>query len=184
MTIDIYKISNPKIINFILPFYARGRRMSLFLEAVASPLVSIHKAFLEWGYDMILKTKITSQTDVLIWYLNYKFNRHFNNPSDSFAIEQEIEIDNLTAFNYREIALFKMVGVKIFDGDEAEQEYDISKPTRDFNRRNQTNAIIIRAPKLKADANYTDVDYKTDIIAIINDFKTSFRKYAIEINEN
>lgn len=184
MTTDIYKISNSKIISRLLPFYARGRKMYLFLEAVASPLINTHKAFLTWAYDMILKTKITSQTDVLIWYLNYKFNVHFNNIEDSFAIDQEAEIENLMAFNYREIAFFKMVGVKIFDGDESEDEYDISKPTRDFNKRNQANVITIHAPKLKNDASYTAIEYRTEIMEVINYYKTSFRKYVIEINEN
>jgi len=184
MTTDIYKISNSKIISRLLPFYMRGRKMYLFLEAVASPLINLHKSFLEWAYDMILRTKITSQTDVLIWYLNYKFNSHFYSANDSFAIDQEIEIENLMAFNYREIAFFKMVGVKIFDNDEVEDEHDISKPTRDFSKRNQTNVITIHAPKLKVDASYSEEQYAAEIMAIIDYYKTSFRKYVIEINEN
>lgn len=184
MTTDIYKISNSKIICRVLPFYARGRKMILFIEAIASPLINLHKAFLVWAYRMILKTKITSQTDVFIWYLNYLFNEHFYNHADSFSIDQDVEIDNLTAFNYREIAFFKLVGVKIFDTEEEEVSQVISRPTRDFNNRLDTHAIVIHAPKLKSDENYTAMTYVTEIMKVVNEYKTSFRKYVIEINEN
>lgn len=184
MTTDIYKISNSKIICRILPFYMRGRKMILFLEAVASPLINLHKEFLTWAYKMVLKTKITSQTDVIIWYLNYLFNSHFYNHADSFTIEQDAEIENLMAFNYREIALYKMVGVQIFDTEEEQISQVVSRPTRDFNDRLNSNVITIHAPKLKSDPNYTNMNYVTEIMEVINEYKTSFRKYVIEINEN
>lgn len=158
--------------------------MILFLEAVASPLINLHNAFLIWAYKMVLKTKITSQTDVIIWYLNYLFNEHFYNHVDSFTIDQDAEIENLMAFNYREIALYKMVGVQIFDTEEEEVSQVISRPTRDFNNRLDSNVITIHAPKLKNDANYTAMNYVKDIMNVINEYKTSFRKYVIIINEN
>ena len=92
--------------------------MILFLEAAASPLINLHKSFLAWAYRMILKTKITAQTDVLVWYLNYLFNSHFYNQGDSFSIEQDTETEDLVAFNYKEIAGFKMIGTKIYDVNE------------------------------------------------------------------
>lgn len=184
MTTDIYKISNSKIICRILPFFARGRKMILFIEAAASPLINLHKSFLAWAYKMILKTKITSQTDVLIWYLNYLFNEHFYNHGDSFSIEQDVEIENLVAFNYKEIAGFKMIGTKIFDVSEENDALIYSRATRDFNSRMSVNAIIIHAPKLKADDNYTVINYMQEIHAVIEEYKTSFREYVISINEN
>jgi hypothetical protein len=42
MNTDIYKISNSKIICRVLPFFARGRRMILFLESVSTPLIRLH----------------------------------------------------------------------------------------------------------------------------------------------
>ena len=184
MTTDIYKISNSKTICRLLPFFARGRKLVLFLEAVAAPLVNLHRAFLKWAYRMLLKTKMTAQTDVIIWYLNYLFREHFYNGNDSFAIDQDIEIDNLLAFNYREVALFKLVGTKIFDTDEQSMSQAISRPVRDMNSRLQPNAIIIFAPKLREDENYTETDYINGIIGVINEYKTYFGPYVVEINEN
>ena len=158
--------------------------MILFLEAVASPLISLHNAFLGWAYGMILKTKVTAQTDVLIWYLNYLFNEHFNNYGDSFSIEQDQDPDDLIAFNYREIANFKMLGTKIFDVNEESDALLYSKATRDFESRMQVNSIVIHAPKLKSDENYTAINYMQDIHKVIDEYKTSFRKYDISINEN
>lgn len=184
MTTDIYKISNPKIICRVLPFYARGRKMTLFLEAVASPLISLHNSFLAWAYKMILKTKITAQTDVLIWYLNYLFSEHFYNHSDSFSIDQDQDPNDLIAFNYREIANFKMLGTKIFNVEEEKDALVYSKATRDFESRMNVNSIVIHAPKLKSDANYTAINYMQEIHKVIDEYKTSFRKYTISINEN
>ena len=158
--------------------------MILFLEAVASPLISLHKTFLVWAYGMVLKTKITAQTDVLIWYLNYLFSEHFYNHGDSFTIEQDSDIENLMAFNYREIALYKMVGVQIFDTDEEDVSQVISRPTRDFNNRMDSNVITVHAPKLKNDPNYTAMNYVREIMDVVNEYKTSFRKWVIEINED
>ena len=158
--------------------------MILFMEAIASPLINLHKAFLAWAYKMILKTKITAQTDVLIWYLNYLFNEHFYNHGDSFAIEQDSDIENLVAFNYKEIAGFKMIGTKIYDVEEESDALIYSRATRDFNSRMNVNAIIIHAPKLKSDVNYTSINYMQEIHAVIEEYKTSFREYVISINEN
>ena len=184
MTTDIYKISNQKIICRVLPFYARGRKMILLLEAIASPLISLHNTFLTWAYGMLLKTKVTAQTDVLIWYLNYLFKEHFYNQNDSFSIEQDQDPEDLISFNYREIANFKMLGTKIFDVSEESDALLYSKATRDFESRMDVNSIVIHAPKLKSDANYTAINYMQEIHKVIDEYKTSFRNYAISINEN
>ncbi len=54
MNTNIYRISNARIICRVLPFFARGRKTILFLEAIASPLVSLHKKFLLWSYEMVV----------------------------------------------------------------------------------------------------------------------------------
>ena len=184
MTTDIYKISNIKTICRILPFYARGKKMVLFLEAVASPLVSLHKTFLSWAYNKILKTKITAQTDVLIWYLNYLFRDRFLNSDDSFRIEQDTDANNFIAFNYNEIANLKMLGTKIFNISEEGDELAYSKATRDFNSRMNVNSIVFHAPQIKPDPDYTEIKYTQEIRDVIEEYKNSFRQYTISINEN
>lgn len=184
MTTDIYNISNAKTICRTLPFFVRGRKMILFLEAAASPLISLHKTFLKWVMKMIIKTKITSQIGVLIWYLNYLFKERFLNESDSFDIDDEVGIDWLTGFNYREIAMYGIVGVRIFstEENEFESEYSISKPTKDINKRLDRVPIIVHAPKLNGE--YTEADYVRDILEVIDEYKTSFREWKVVINDN
>ncbi len=184
MNRDIYKISNSKTICRVLPFFARGRRMILFLEAVASPLISLHKKFLKWAYKMLFKLKITAQTDVMVWYLNYLFNERFVNNADSFTIEQDFEIKNLVAFNYAELATLKILGIKIYNDSEEETALSLSKPTKDISAALQSSTVIIHAPVITTDANYTEQQYKSDILAAINEYKTSFVNYIIQINEN
>lgn len=184
MNTDIYKISNSKTICRVLPFFARGRRMILFLEAAASPLISLHKKFLLWAFKMILKLKITAQTDVMVWYLNYLFNERFVNKADTFVIVQDFEIRNLVAFNYAELATLKMLGIKIYNEGEEGEALLLSKPTKDMNAALQSSTVIIHAPIIQDDVDYSEQRYKSDIMAAINEYKTSFVNYIIQINEN
>lgn len=185
MNTDIYNISNSKIICRVLPFFARGRKMILFLEAVATPLISLHRRFLRWAMQMIIKVRVTAQTDVLVWYLNYLFSQHFADPTDTFTIEQDFDIRHLVAFNYKELATLKILGIKIYDeATEEEDELSLSRPTRDINARLQSSTVIIHAPAITEASGYTERQYRADIMSAVNDYKTSFVQYIIEINEN
>lgn len=186
MTTDIYKINNSKLICRLLPFFARGRKMILFLEAVASPLISLHRTFLLWAFDIILSVKMTAQTDVLVWYLNYLFKARFHDATNAFRIEQDFDPRYLIAYNYREIAAFKFVGVKIYN----KSEDIVSKPVKDYGEHSLSESIVIHAPKLKVngddgyDSSYTPTVYASEIMAIIDKYKTSYRQYSVVININ
>lgn len=181
MNTDIYKISNSKTICRTLPFFARGRKMILFLEAVASPLVSIHDAFLAWAFKMVLKTKVTSQTDMLVWYLNYLMRSHFKNGDDSFSIVQDFEIQNLVAYNYWEIAAFKPLGMRIYNTDEQEATLEDSKSVREYSVRMQSDSIIIYAPEINELESYTEQDYLAEIDGVMQAYKASVGEYTITI---
>lgn len=83
---DKYNITNSRIINMVLPFYARGRRISLLLEAIAHPLKSIHTTYKNWALERLIEASVTSQPMSIVWYLNHKFRKYFQNKNDSFQI--------------------------------------------------------------------------------------------------
>ena len=81
---DKYNITNSRIVSMILPFYARGRKIILLLDAISHPLQSIHAIWKKWALERLIEASITSQPMSIIWYLNYRFRKYFQNETDSF----------------------------------------------------------------------------------------------------
>lgn len=90
INIDFVNIDNAKIIGRLLPFWTRGRKLSLFLQAILSPLASVHKSFKIWALEKFIECHITAQKGSLEWYLKYRLQSHFLNPNDNFFITQGI----------------------------------------------------------------------------------------------
>ena len=160
--------------------------MILFLEAVSTPLIKLHRRFLVWAYDMILSSRITFQTAVFVWYLNYKFGDYFTNRSDSFEINQDAEQDCLVAFNMSEVAAMGVFSSRVLNLSEQENLSVLSKPVRSFSQRILSSAITIIAPTIaigtdKVPSGYTNQDYLMDIKTVIDEYKTSFVNYNIII---
>jgi len=183
MNTDIYKISNSKIICRVLPFFARGRKLILFLEAISTPLIKLHRAFLEWAFEMVMRVKITSQTTILIWYLNYKFGPKFQNTGDTFVIEQDNELGYLVTFNLNEVTSMEILGSHILNTSEQSSLELLSRPLKDLSQRLFTSSITITAPAITTTAAYTNKNYLKDIREIVDNYKTSFVKYNIVIND-
>ena len=182
MNTNIYDIDNTKIICRILPFFARGKRMILFLKAIANPLRRLHKIFLKWAYLMILKAKMTSQTDILIWYLNYTFRYLFQDKNDSFEIIQDKELEYLIIYNKEEMTELEILGSsRIFNVTEQNFIKEFSRPMMEYDDRLSPNIITIVAPLINTTEDYTDIKYKIDIKKTVDEYKASFINYKIVI---
>lgn len=178
MDMNIYKIRNSKVICRVLPFFARGRRMILFLEAVASPLIKLHDAFLRWGFEIIVKLKMTSQESVLIWYLNYRFRDLFVDDSGSFEIFEDSLSRYLLALNVSEINRFYDIGGRIYNTNEVGLD---AKPIKYLKRDSISSECVINAPTINETSDYTNKQYLHDIRKIVNEYMTVFIKYTIII---
>lgn len=86
INIDFTSIDNSKLIGRLLPFFARGRKLSLLLQSVLSPLVYVHESFKAWALEKFIEYHITAQQSSLEWYLKYKLGSHFANENASFQI--------------------------------------------------------------------------------------------------
>lgn len=98
INIDFTNIDNAKLIGRLLPFWARGRKLSLLLEALLSPLKATHDRFKIWGLNKYIDCHITAQRLSLEWYLNYKLRSHFHSEKDSFSIIQNTN-DTVACFS-------------------------------------------------------------------------------------
>ena len=183
MNTNIYRISNAKIICRVLPFFARGRKTILFLEAIASPLVSLHKKFLAWSYEMVVKTKVTFQTAVFTWYLNHKFSSHFADSSDSFEISQDQDDNGLAIFYMDETELMNIFASRVFNVSESDKLADYSQPLDSIDNHTSVNIVVIKAPAIAETENYDTAQYVRDILAVVEEYKTSFGKCNVIIKE-
>lgn len=132
---------------------------------------------------MVMRVKITSQTTILIWYLNYKFGTKFQNTGDTFVIEQDNELGYLMAFNLSEEAPIEILGTYISNNDEFSSLENILAPVKEFSKRMFSSTILIIAPTINVTAEYTNKKYLSDIKSVIDKYKISFVKYNIVIND-
>lgn len=90
INIDFTNINNAKLIGRLLPFWARGKKTSLLLQAILSPIASAHSRFKAWGLERYIECHITAQKSSLEWYLKYRLKTHFLKENDNFFITQGI----------------------------------------------------------------------------------------------
>lgn len=98
INVDFANINNAKLIGRLLPFWARGKKVSLFLQAILSPIASVHNLFKIWALDKFIECHITAQKASLEWYLRYKLKSHFHNENDNFFITHGVN-ESLSCFS-------------------------------------------------------------------------------------
>lgn len=98
INIDFANIDNAKLIGRLLPFWARGRKISLLLQAILSPIASAHSQFKAWALQRYIECHITAQKSSLEWYLKYRLKHHFLKENDNFFITHGIN-ESLSCFS-------------------------------------------------------------------------------------
>lgn len=89
INVDFLNIDNAKLVGRLLPFWARGKNISLLLQAILSPIISVHNNFKLWALEQYIYTHITSQAMSIEWYLKYKLKSHFVNSKNAFIVRDE-----------------------------------------------------------------------------------------------
>lgn len=171
---DRLNITNSKVICEALPFYARGRKLVLLLEAISFPLISIHNAFKEWALERMIEASVTSQSTVLVWYLNHVFRKHFKDKDDSFKIVTDATEDGATIWFLNEQVLH--VGNTPWMLDD-ENEENINKldrlVTRNYGEIDEITAdVLIYAPQINESISYGYDIYKGEIRKHIDKYLT------------
>lgn len=113
-----YDIDNAKVIGRVLPFYIRGRKISVFLYAIAYPLVTLHETFKEWALQKKIEASITSQTLTMEWYLTYLFKDRFEDETASFRITDNFLDQSGNDDTFITITAPKIVEISLYSMDD------------------------------------------------------------------
>lgn len=211
INVDFLNISNSKLIGRLLPFWARGRKMSLLIQALLNPLIEVHNSFKQWALEKYIYCHITAQAMSLEWYLTYRLRHHFRNPNHSFLIISEVKEtvacfstevwrNNLYWHNHLRWALNTdplqntNINYCCFNTGLWENEllwnnsffWENEPIDRQYidDYFELIDRIIVYAPALAVDVNYNDEDYERDIRYILSQFMVCFQKVAVIILEN
>ena len=191
INVDFVNIDNAKLIGRLLPFWARGKNTSLLLQAILSPIISVHNNFKLWALERYIYTHITSQAMSIEWYLKYRLKSHFVNENNSFIVRDEPikltadgEIDGIVdiytcfgggiwanEFNWKNNALWLA----------SQNEGDIVYGSEDEDADENNPFIYIYAPEIVSTINYNQDDYIRDINYIVSQFMTNFKSLKIII---
>lgn len=177
---DKYKIDLPATIGKVLPFYMRGKKLSLLLEAILNPLGMLHDAWVKWADERIIDASITSQPLAIEWYLKHKLYDHFINKGDEFVVKNGIDSPTSILFTEQESFKSDEYSQHIYCMDENMEVLTMTVMTRAESVDDNINFAII-APEIKETSMYDEEDYKHEITRIVNKYNTSFKTYQIII---
>ena len=92
-----YAINFDTTINQLVPYYMGGRTLILFLQACIKPLQKVNDAFVAWAKETRIEASMTSQTFKFEWYLNRKFAKYFEDPTQKITI-QSTQVDGIPVY--------------------------------------------------------------------------------------
>lgn len=173
--VKFIEIDNASLIGKLLPFWARGRKITMLLQAILSPIESIHATFSRWALEKYIECHITAQKPSIEWFLKYKLKSHFKNVDDNFLISQGVN-EMVSCFSsgvWREGLHWdeEILFVEEADG-EGEAEYEDDYIETD-------GRINLYAPEIVCTIDYDYDDYERDIRNIMDKYLTTFSKVDI-----
>lgn len=184
---DRYNITNSRIISMILPFYARGRKIIMFLDAISYPISSIHLQFKKWALERLIESSITSQQMSLVWYLNYKFKSYFKNSSDTFQISTRSSDTSETIW-YIDEYVYHTGTTPWMPKNKSEQLKQNAKKlvTRNFGEKEELlTDVLIYAPEIEETTFIYNETYINEIRKCIDKYLTVHGlSYTVIINKN
>lgn len=209
VNVDFLNISNATLIGRLLPFWARGRKTSLFLQAILAPIASAHATFKAWALERFIECHITAQRASLEWYLKYKLKQHFLDEGDTFYIADgidrtvccfsnniwtnELPWDNQMRWsaNVEPIvdinSSYSCINTGKWRNERLWQEhlYWFNEPEGEEEEEESyyqlMDGIIVFAPAIVNTINYDVEDYERDIRYIMSKYMVSFKKINIVI---
>lgn len=176
INIDFTNIDNVRLIGRLLPFWSRGRWVSLFLQAILTPIATVHRQFQTWALERYIECHITSQKASLEWYLKHKLNTRFLNTDDNFLITQGLgDDDHPSCFSTG-----AWENNLCWDNSHLwNNRY--SSAGIDYGNQKEDADIYVFAPALVETINYSREDYCRDIRYIMSKYMTNFNKINIVI---
>lgn len=210
INVDFANIDNATIIGRLLPFWARGRKTSLFLQAILSPLTSAHNQFKAWALQRFIECQVTAQKSSLEWYLKYRLKFHFQNENDSFYITSGVneslsclsgdvwrnglhwDNEQRWGVDYEPLVSMNM-NLTCINTGKWENRMLWNNALLWFNENNgkkynddyleMVNQTNVYAPAIIDTVNYNHEDYERDIRNILSQFMINFDKINIVVTD-
>ena len=181
-----YNITNSRIVSMVLPFYARGRRITLLLDAISHPLQSTHTIWKSWALERLIEASITSQPMSIIWYLNHRFRKYFQNQTDSFQLSTNSLDAKSTIWYLEEQPLYEGTTPWLQENPSDKLNDDSAKKlvTRNINEASNEQAdIVVYAPKIVETTLFTLEMYTNEIRKSVDKYLTvQDVTYSVVIN--
>lgn len=176
INIDFVNIDHARMVGRLLPFWARGRKMALLIQALIYPLKYAHSGFKKWAFERFVENHITGQKLSLEWYLKYRLKAHFADSSDKFFVTQSItELKNYLSQG-------------LWDNDLLWNNYRYwengHKDNLDSSTSKYDKTTIVYAPKIVETVSYDYADYERDIRYIMSKYMINFSKINIIFANN
>ena len=173
-------INNERLVGMLLPFWARGKKMFLFLLSCLRPLVSLHSNFSSWALERYIESHITGQKYPLEWYLTYKLSSHFQDKNARFRITYgEGDAQNVMFFGIEYYKSNQYTAPIYYKSEDKAQDEMILYYRGEKEEKN--GVMTVYAPAIVPVINYDQEDYEIDIHNILSMFLTTFKKYIITI---
>ena len=187
INVKFLNIDNAKLMGRLLPHWLRGSRASRLLQAVTSPLVSLHNQFKAWALEYYVMAHITAQRESIQWYLTYRLREHFRDKDDKFDVRCGLRNPVNLLFTRSEQRETYLYTSPIFSREELSDNEELKGRNMVIYRRGEvyeaTGVADIFAPAIEELYNYDKEDYRKEIKSIMDKFMTNFRKYNIIILE-
>lgn len=81
-----YHINTDRLVNQLLPHYLGGRKLVLLLQALLTPLQTLAIKWEQWANNKRMEAAMTSQIILFENFLNKRFSKYLQNPSDRILI--------------------------------------------------------------------------------------------------
>lgn len=171
INIDFTNIDNSKLVGMLLPFWARGRKLSMLIQALIYPLKYAHTNFRNWAFETYVEHHITGQKMSLEWFLKHRLKKHFLSPSDSFFITQSID------------ELKQYLSYGLWNNEENWNNYvnwdnGFNGEIPDIDTSLNGNTLVY-APRIVETVSYDYADYERDIRFIMSKYMINFSKIHI-----
>lgn len=181
ININFVNIDNSKMIGRLLPFWARGRKLSLLLQALLKPIISVHNKFKIWALDLFIECHITAQRSSIEWFLKYKLKEHLINENDQFTIDDGIDRTICCFSNDTWTNNFQWDNQMRWGSETKTLPWTNEETKEIFMQR--INGIVVYAPAILTNLAYNNEDYERDIRYIMSKYMICFKKITIITNK-
>lgn len=183
-----YTINFDRTINQLVPYYLGGRKLILFLQSCMKPLQAVNQSFVEWAKETRIEASMTSQVFKLEWFLNRKFSKYFDDPSQQITIKNGEKIGT-PIFNQSAKDILSSSQFVIYDQTETDAETAVLFHKNELTEENMYSFLVC-CPKLwKCESSgllrdgISEAEFISMLSHYVDKYKISGKTYKIIINQ-